>query len=140
MSENETFIQSSGGGSSNFAPGADPARQDLEAGTAPATTTFNAFTGGTGPLTYATVLSRPAGSIAAVAGAGLGAYTWSDTAANEAYALSLTATDANGNEATAVAVVERGAPNPWSQVVPNARFVNRVARVEYISDVFAVVT
>lgn len=128
-----------GGGSSNFVAGADPARQDLDAGTAPATTTFNAFTGGVAPYTYATVLSRPPGSAATASGAGLGPYTWADTAQSEAYALSLTAIDANGNEATAVGVVERASPLGAVGIVADSRTVLRYNNVTSFP-VYSVVT
>jgi len=114
-------IAGGGGGSSNFAPAANPARQDLDSQVQPATTTFGAFTGGTEPLSYVATVSRPDGSTASVAGTGVGPYTWSDTADGEAYALSLKATDANSNEATAVAVVDIAAPgapvNDWNRMM-----------------------
>lgn len=110
-----TISPSLGGGSTNFAPGADVARQDLLADATPATTTFNAFTGGTAPLVYSTTLSRPSGSSASVSGSGLGPYTWSSTANGEAYTLILTATDDNGNKASSSADVSVAA-SAWTKV------------------------
>ena len=52
-----------------------------------------------------------------------------DTAQSEAYALSLTATDANGNEATAVSVVERAAAPGAVGIVEGSRTVIRYNNV-----------
>tara|TARA_R110002020_G_scaffold225717_8_gene435845 strand:+ start:741 stop:1793 length:1053 start_codon:yes stop_codon:yes gene_type:complete len=109
------YIFGGAGGSVDFIPGAVVARQDLAAGVAPATTTFNAFTGGTAPYAYAAVLSKPSGSGASVSGSGLGAYTWSSTANGEAYSLTLTATDDNGNKASSTADVTIAA-SAWTTV------------------------
>jgi len=102
-------------GSLNFSQGADLAMQEIASDAAPSATTFNAFTGGTPPYTYAVTLHKPTGSSASVSGSGLGAYTWSSTATDEDYSLVLTATDANGNKASSTAHV-RIASSTWTKV------------------------
>ena len=64
-----------GGGNPDVVPGANPARQDLAAGTVSAQVTFVAPTGGSGSgFSFGAVLSKPSGSGASLSGSGLGPY------------------------------------------------------------------
>lgn len=100
-----------------IAPGAAPAREDNAAGTTTSGgTTFNTPTGGSGSYTHVATLSAPVGSLASLAGTGLGPYTISTMADGESYTITLTSTDdntANEVKQTAIVSVAQSAGFEW---------------------------
>lgn len=124
-----------GGGNPDVTPGANPARQDLSAGTTVTTVTFNAAAGGTGAFSYGTALSAPPGSTATIsAGSGLGPWTLSQMSSGESYVVILTATDTgDGQIANSFALADVGGLGAGSATqvyaAQNARQVTRYKSV-----------
>jgi hypothetical protein len=133
----------SGGLVADLVPGADPARQDLSAGTASATVTFNAPTGGSGAgVTNGVALSKPVGSPAALSGSGLGPYTVSNMLSGEAYVLLYTATDiGDGQLANNFALVDVGGGGSSNAAIfPNSRMVQRPVSLVFENGFYVIVT
>ena len=74
------------------------ARQDLALNVTTANVTVAGFSGGSGNLTYAAVLSKPAGSSASFTGTNLGPFALSGLENGKAYVMLVTATDTTSNQ------------------------------------------
>jgi hypothetical protein len=124
-----------GGGNADVVPGANPARQDLAAGTVSAQVTFVAPTGGSGSgFSFGAVLSKPSGSGASLSGTGLGPYTVSGMANDQSFAVIFTATDTGDGQIAnnfGLIGVSSATITPTNFLIPNPTTSNDSITVVY---------